>query len=117
MKKVKRWLVSLIALLLFVMPVVAMSTPVSKSEACELLKRAALRHHFATASSPPGHYYCDFDSSSGGYFVVSLHYSYKAPVGTFGSNLIGWYAVRRIDGKIFEWDVANMRLGHPVSDD
>jgi hypothetical protein len=116
MKMLKSHIACLAVLSFIMMPMVAISAPISKDAACKLLTTQALRQHFVAKPAPPGHYYCDIDSPSDGYFIIGLHYSYKAAAETFGSNLVGWYAVRQIDGRIFEWDMPNMHLGRPVPD-
>ena len=86
----------------------------SENSACEILKAAALRHHFTTQPAPPGFYYCAGWYKVPKYFVIGLHYSFHAPPGWVGSNLVGWYAIRRTDGKIFEYDMATMAVGRPT---
>jgi hypothetical protein len=88
---------------------------ISETDACALLKKAAYQYHFANESVPRGHYYCDAESSSGEFYIFGLHYSYQAPPGREVSNLVGWYAVHRSDGKVFEWEMSDMKLGKPVT--
>jgi hypothetical protein len=93
----------------------------SKIVACSLLKREAVRYHFVQYGNPPGAYHCYVDWLTAGYFIAGLHYivslQYRKSHGDMGhpeSTLVGWYAVRRRDGKIFDWDLANQEVGQPI---
>lgn len=48
-----------------------------------------------------------------GYYVVSLRGHCREEM--CGSTLIGWFAVRKGDGAVFEFNVGEWKVGHPVS--
>ncbi len=80
------------------------ATPVtSRHQACLVLKRAAVTEHLSTRDLT-GRYYCECGYPDSTYFQCALRYRV-----TFdekeGSNLIGWFAVRRSDGRVFDWDI------------
>jgi hypothetical protein len=85
----------------------------SSAGACRVLTRVALGKHLALGTSK-GEYHCSADSANGKYFVLGLHYWFHAPKGWAGSNLVGWYAVRKWDGHVYEWNMATEELGDPV---
>jgi hypothetical protein len=68
-----------------------------------VLKRAAITYHLSRRNLT-GRYYCDSAGDSEDYFLLGLRYHVKPDEGV-GSNLIGWFAVRKSDGKVFDWDV------------
>ena len=47
-----------------------------------------------------------------GFYVLSLH-SNRHCDGICSTNM-GWFAVEKRTGRVFEWDVAEMKLGPPV---
>jgi len=114
MKKVKLvWLTVSIAFCTVMSFSRAQAQMLSENAACELLKAAALKRHFTNETTPPGKYVCyvDHGMSTKDDFVFGLHYFFTPPPGWVGSNLVGWYAVDRRDGQIFEWDIAELKLG------
>ena len=61
--------------------------------------------------------FCDFVSqatSPAGYYVLALHGKRRDCTGICSTNM-GWFAVRKATGEIFEWDVAEQRLSLPLS--
>jgi hypothetical protein len=56
--------------------------------------------HVPTADSPPG------------YFIMALH-SDRDCEGVCSSNM-GWFAVQKSTGDVFEWNVAEWALARPV---
>ena len=48
-----------------------------------------------------------------GFYLVVLHGRCREEI--CGSTLIGWYAVQRSSGRVFEWDVGESRLGKPLT--
>lgn len=60
--------------------------------------------------------FCDFipvADSPEGYFVLALH-SRRECEGPCSTNM-GWFAVRKSTGDVFEWNVADWAVGPPVS--
>jgi hypothetical protein len=47
-----------------------------------------------------------------GYYVLALRGRCREQV--CGSTLVGWYAVRKRTGCVFEWNVAEWKLGPPI---
>jgi len=91
------------------------SYALTKADACNILLKAAVKWHFAAKESPNSYYDCVSDGREHKhYFVFDLHYRSKTPTGNNGSNLVGWYAVDRITGQLFEWDIANLKLGNVI---
>ena len=64
-------------------------------------------------SGPPGlGWSCDTSRSQvDGYYVIALRSRRPAPY----SNLMGWYAVERHTHAVYEYDVANMKIGLPLA--
>jgi hypothetical protein len=50
--------------------------------------------------------------TSRGFYTLGLHGRCRETV--CGSTLVGWYAVGKRTGRVFEWDVAEWRLGLPI---
>jgi len=47
-----------------------------------------------------------------GFYVLALH-SNRRCHGLCSTNM-GWFAVEKRTGRVFEWDVADMKLGKPI---
>jgi hypothetical protein len=60
-------------------------------------------------------YYCSLHEQKAGYFVfrVSSRYPKPADAGLewAGSNLLGYFAVSRANGNVYNWDIAEDKLG------
>jgi hypothetical protein len=59
--------------------------------------------------------FCDvipWASSPRDFYVLALHSNRRCD-GICSTNL-GWFAVRKSDGRLFEWDVGEYRLGSPI---
>ena len=74
-----------------------------QSQACEVLKKAAVEFHLSRHDLF-GRYYCEEIGDDSDAFILGLRYVTTADE-MVGSNLVGWFAVRRSDGKVFDWDV------------
>jgi hypothetical protein len=72
-------------------------------QACAVLKRGAITYHLSRRNLS-GRYYCDSIGDNSEYFLVGLRYRVTADE-MVGSNLLGWFAVRRADSVILEWDI------------
>lgn len=53
------------------------------------------------ADSPPGYYY-----------ILALHSARECE--GICSTSMGWYAVQKATGRVFEWNVAGEKLGAPI---
>jgi hypothetical protein len=56
--------------------------------------------------------FCDIisrEDSPAGFYILALHSNRRCD-GICSTNL-GWFAVQRATGRLFEWDVAEQRLG------
>jgi hypothetical protein len=90
----------------------------SSSQACERLKVVIAKNYSAPRGS--AEYRCNYDSSAGAvhYYVFALRSNFPAPLGAgpkwVGSALVGWYAVSKTDGTVFNWDIANFKVGSMV---
>jgi hypothetical protein len=87
-------------------------TPISNEHACKLLKRAAVELCLSRTNLE-GRYYCEDASERPEHYLLALRYE-TTPDEQVGSNRIGWYAFRKSDGKLLEWDMAEDRPGAPV---
>jgi hypothetical protein len=75
----------------------------SEQQACETLKRAAIEFCLSRRNLE-GRYYCDPLPEQQTHYVLGLRYK-VTPDELVGSNLIGWFGVRKADGKVFGWDI------------
>lgn len=84
----------------------------TEKAACARVKNyvSAARHlSVSTISS------CDFIApadSRRGYYVMALHS--RRPCDGMCSTNMGWFAVHKKSGRVFEWNIAEMKLGKPV---
>jgi hypothetical protein len=108
--KTKAGLFAAAALLL---AVAATAGPVrTERAACDLVKaRVAARGNLPVRRIA----FCDIippESGPTGFYVLALH-SDRACDGICSTNM-GWFAVQRATGRLFEWDVAEQRLGPSI---
>ncbi|QIK77989.1 hypothetical protein G7077_02750 [Sphingomonas piscis] len=80
--------------------------------ACERVKtQYAAANHFPVSVVA----FCDPIESADspeGFYVLALHSNRKCD-GICSTNM-GWFAVKKRTGRVFEWDVVEMRLGGPL---
>ena len=80
----------------------------SEAEACAVLTSAVPKH--VQLRNAPTDYYCEPRNVSRRYYVFAFRSRHPEPPGAgpewVGSNLVGWFAVRRNDGVAIEWDMA-----------
>lgn len=90
----------------------AHSGPVkTAARACLLVKA---RYHASTGFPLRRIGFCDTvarSDSPPGFYVLGLHSTRRCPY--ICSSLLGWFAVRKADGRVFQWDVPSDRLGPP----
>ena len=75
-------------------------------EACKVLKRGAVTYRLS-AFDASGRFYCDYYDPvfwTSEFIVLRLRY-HDRPEEKVGSNLVGWFGIRRSDGKLFEWNI------------
>ena len=91
-------------------PTAAQAAPVASGRAaCALAKaRVAAQLHRRRSSIPSCEALRAVDSPRG-YYIVGLRGRCREPI--CGSTLIGWYAVGKRSGRVFEWDVGEDRVG------
>ena len=81
--------------------------------ACALAKvRVAASLHRPVSRIP----YCETlraVDSPRGFYIARLSGRCRQEI--CGSTLIGWYAVQKRTGRVFEWDVGEWRVGAPIS--
>ena len=75
----------------------------SPKQACSVLKRAAVTFHLSRRNLS-GRYYCDSIGDISEYYLLGRRYRVTKDE-LVGSNLLGWYAVRRSDGAVLDWDI------------
>ena len=88
--------------LLAVADAVAEDRITDQLQACEVLKKAAVELHLSRHDLS-GRYYCEANGDNSDVFILGLRYITTADE-MVGSNLLGWFAVRRTDGTVLEWD-------------
>src|SRR4249920_1765493 len=75
-------------------------------QACSILKHGAISHRLSVHDLT-GRYYCDYYDPvfwTKEFIVLGLRYRDR-PEEKVGSNLIGWFGIRRSDGELFEWNL------------
>jgi len=82
---------------------------VSVKQACDILKQTAA-HFCSSQHKMIGRCACDPVPGRPAYYVLGLHCSSGTPREVIGSSLVGWYAVDKSDGAVFEWDINEDRL-------
>lgn len=80
--------------------------------ACALAKARVAAYHHRTLSSIPSCETLRAGDSPRGFYVLALRGWCREPI--CGSTLIGWFAVQKRTGRVFEWDVGEGRLGAPI---
>jgi hypothetical protein len=100
-------------LLVLAVPNLGWCTSALQDRACNQAIRAVAK--FVASEKQKHEYYCGLHEQSAGYFVFRLNSRYPAPDGAdanwIGSNLVGYFAVKRSNGKVYNWDIAEDRLG------
>ena len=100
------------------MPAFASASGLTSTSACGRLKAAVA--HKESPRHGPSEYRCDLapNEGQGRYFVFALRSKYPAPPGAgqnwVGSSLVGWFAVSRSAGTVFNWDVGAEALGNKL---
>ncbi|MBV8635961.1 MAG: hypothetical protein JO002_15805 [Burkholderiaceae bacterium] len=92
------------------------ASPAPVAAACDAVIAVAKERHFARGTA--GRYHCESveDFAQGAYFLVNLKFtSADIPKDFVGSNLVGWYAVRKSDHAVFETDLAEETVGKRIS--
>lgn len=86
-----------------------------KRSACEAVISMAKAHKLVHEIS--GEYHCESveEFSDSAYFIVNLKYwSRRVPKDFYGSNLVGWFAVKKSDLTVYEVNIADDILGRPL---
>lgn len=105
---------SLLAVMQSTAPAVAVPAATEEA-ACNLTKiSVAERGRFPTSSIA----FCDVivpEEQPEGFYVLGVH-GKREDCGDdiCGSTLMGWFAVQKATGRVFEWDVADWKTGSPV---
>jgi hypothetical protein len=77
----------------------------SPQQACKVLQHAAVTLHLSTHDHS-GYYYCDSLGDTSEYYLLGLRVrDPQRARGEIYSNLVGWFAVRRVDGVVLDWDI------------
>ena len=77
----------------------------SENQACELLKEAATEYCIPRIDLT-GRYFCDPLPDNNSLYLLGLRYV-TTPDELVGSNLIGWFAIRKTNGRVFHLDINN----------
>jgi hypothetical protein len=81
--------------------------PLDPGAACQVLQKAIAKREGVPESGPPGGWFCDtVPSKDPTLYVIALRSSKPLPG---SSNLIGWYAVSRGSGTVYEWNIQSQR--------
>ena len=87
-----------------------------QDKACEHAIRSVKK--FVAPAKHKDEYYCSLHAQSAGYFVFRMNARYPAPPDSgpdwVGSNLMGYVAVSRNNGKVYNWDIGNERVGEEL---
>jgi hypothetical protein len=92
------------------------SAPVKTSKgACAVAKaRVSAERHFPISVVA----FCDQvdpAQSPKGYYVLALHGKRSNCRGNCGSTNMGWFAIRKADGRVFEWNVSDWKIGRAMN--
>ena len=96
-------------------PVLASGPAISHASACARLKAAVAQQQSPRHGA--SEYRCELavGEGRGRYFVFALRAKHPSPPGAHpdwvGSSLVGWFAVSRSTGTVFEWDAAALAPG------
>ena len=93
-------------------PATAAAPVRTEKAACNQIRTrvAAVRHFRASVIT-----YCDTIGSADSpkrFYVVALHSNRRCD-GICSTNM-GWFAIQKTTGRVFEWDVADMKLGRLI---
>lgn len=101
------------ALLALAAPSPGWCTSALQDAACNKAIRAVAK--FIAPEKQKHEYYCSIHRQSAGYFVFRVGSRFPVPADAgpawVGSNLMGYFAVNRANGKVYNWDIAEDRLG------
>lgn len=89
------------------------AAPVRTAEAACAIAKARLSGHRRIPSSRVAA--CETiraESSPDGYYLLALYGRCEEPV--CGSTLMGWFAVRKSTGRLFQWNLGEWSLGPPI---
>jgi len=93
----------------------AAASPVrSKASACSAIKNRVSSAHRIQIKIIA---FCDVVSlrnSPRGFYIMAIHSNRECD--GICSTLMGWYAINRVNGRIFEWSVADQKIGPEVVD-
>ncbi len=100
-----------------VFPRPGLASPAVKTEqaACAALKRRLAHVLDQRRAGPASGWSCDVERNEApGFYIMRLNSGLDCPTPIGCSSLLGWYAVRKRDGQVRIWDVANLTLGKPL---
>ena len=82
--------------------------PLTEASACRILRSVAEREHLALPAHS-GEYECDLHASDKQHYVFGLRLLPVSKTSEVGSTLVGWYAVRKKDAAVIQWNIADER--------
>jgi len=89
----------------------------TEKAACDLTKARVAAHGHLPISAIA---FCDIlvpEAQPKGFYVLGLHGKRDDCGGDIcGSTLMGWFAVQKATGEVFEWDMVDEKLGQQVHD-
>jgi hypothetical protein len=106
--------VAALLILVWLLPLAPVNAAPIRTEkaACDRVKAriSAIRHFPVSVVA-----FCDIIGvvdSPKGFYVLALHSNQRCD-GICSTNM-GWFAVQKKTGRVFEWDVTEMKVGRPV---
>ena len=103
----------LMILVVLVVPRLGWCVPTSQHRACKQAIRSVEK--FVVQPKHKNEYYCSLHAKQNDYFVFRINSRHPEPIDAgrdwVGSNLVGYFAVRKSNGKVYNWDIAEDRVG------
>lgn len=82
----------------------------TKKQACKAVQKRVAAESGLSLTGPKGMgWFCDHTDNDGKWFVLGLRSNRKCE--GICSNLMGWYAVNKVTGKVHEYNVTEMEVG------
>jgi hypothetical protein len=88
----------------------------TEHSACAALKQRAAIVLDQKISGPASGWWCDVQTTKGSdFYMIGLHSGLPCkPPATACSSLIGWYAVRKSNGQVVQWNIEEDVPGDPL---
>lgn len=89
------------------------AAPLDPGAACRIVQKTVAGRLGVPEGGPPeAGWFCEFgESQDAALHVIALKASRPLPSG----RVVGWYAVARASGAVYEWNATTRRLGRPLT--